>query len=159
MHASIFSTTASGVVKSMSASTPCRWSGARAVACGFSLDVSTRTECPRCRATSSTNAPVFPWPSSKRFIALRHRPSAVRKKIEHEGREETKSLLLATRFLHTRVHRRRPKECRPLRPFVFKLFGLSKDSRIGIGKEYFVQRAHSLFYIVFFDYEADVNLR
>src|SRR5690349_4588338 len=68
MHASMFSKTASGFVKSITTSILRRSSGVKAPAALLSRDARTFTLWPRARATSSTRDPVLPRPRSRRFI-------------------------------------------------------------------------------------------
>ena len=63
--ARMFSTAASGAVKSMTTSTPARSGAVSAEASWFSLMSRARTPWPRSRATSATSEPVFPLPSTR----------------------------------------------------------------------------------------------
>src|SRR5215468_2832722 len=106
MHAPMFSSTASGLVKSITTSTLRRRSGVSAPASLLSRDARTCTLWSRARATSSTSDPVLPRPRSRRFI-----------------------------------------------------WTSGENRGIRIGEKHLMKCSHSFVYIVFFDHEADVDLR
>src|ERR1700733_9037254 len=69
----MFETTASGVVKSITASKPARTGEVSAAALRFSSSPTTRTLWPRSRATSATRLPVLPRPNTRNSIVLPRR--------------------------------------------------------------------------------------
>ena len=69
-QARMLATTASGVVKSMTASKSLRKAGVRAEALGFSREARTRTVWLRSAATSATSLPVLPAPRMRMRMGL-----------------------------------------------------------------------------------------